>query len=117
MHVYVVDDDDGVRRSCAILLRAHGYDTYPCPSAEAFLEVLSPAEACCLVLDIRMPGMNGIELQSHLKTVGIEIPIIMLTGHGDVPLAVKAIKNGAIDFIEKPAEEAALLAALTEAEA
>ena len=117
MRVYVVDDDDAVRRSCAILLQAHGFDTVACASSEEFLDVMDTSRPCCLVLDIRMPGMNGIELQAHLKAQSIQIPVIMLTGHGDVPQAVKAIKNGAIDFIEKPAEEQALLTALGDAAA
>jgi FixJ family two-component response regulator len=117
MQVYVVDDDAAVLRSCSILLQAHGYKTVPCESAEAFLEVFDENAASCLVLDIRMPGMTGLELQIYLKDKSVGIPIIMLTGHGDVPAAVQAIKNGAIDFIEKPANEGALLSALREAEA
>lgn len=117
MQVYVVDDNEAVLRSCVILLRAHGYDTVACPSAEAFLDVHDRTTPGCLVLDIRMPGMSGLELQAHLNDRGIAVPIIMLTGHGDVPAAVQAIKNGAIDFIEKPADETALLSALEEARA
>lgn len=117
MLVYVVDDDAAVLRSCSILLQAHGFETVSCESAETFLDVYTRAKPGCLVLDIRMPGMSGLDLQTHLKDKGISIPIIMLTGHGDVPAAVKAIKNGAIDFIEKPAEEGALLAALEQARA
>lgn len=117
MQVYVVDDDAAVLRSCSILLQAHGFETTPCDSAEAFLKVVDYASPACLVLDIRMPGMSGLDLQAHLAEQRIAIPIIMLTGHGDVPAAVKAIKNGAIDFIEKPADETTLLAALQEAEA
>ena len=115
MQVYVVDDDAAVLRSCTILLQAHGFTTVPCESAEAFLRIFDRSQPACLVLDIRMPGTSGLELQTHLKDQGIAVPIIMLTGHGDVPAAVKAIKNGAIDFIEKPADEGALLAALEEA--
>lgn len=117
MLVYVVDDDAAVLRSCAILLQAHGYDTVACESAEVFLKTHDQTRPSCLVLDIRMPGMSGLELQAHLKEQSISVPIIMLTGHGDVPAAVKAIKNGAIDFIEKPADEATLLAALEEVRA
>ena len=86
-----------------------------CASAHAFLETYDPKEQSCVVLDIRMPGMSGLELQAHLIEKGINIPIIMLTGHGDVPAAVTAIKAGAIDFIEKPAAASALLSALEEA--
>lgn len=115
MRVYVVDDDAAVRRSCTILLQAHGFKATACASAHAFLETYDPKEQSCVVLDIRMPGMSGLELQAHLIEKGINIPIIMLTGHGDVPAAVTAIKAGAIDFIEKPADASALLSALGEA--
>lgn len=117
MRVYVVDDDAAVLRSCAILLQAHGYTTVSCGSAEAFLEAFEPSEPSALLLDIRMPGMSGLELQAHLNEKGISLPIILLTGHGDVRAAVRALKAGAIDFIEKPADEQALLTALHEAEA
>lgn len=115
MRVYVVDDDAAVRRSCTILLQAHGFKAVACESASAFLDTYDDAEEACLVLDIRMPGMTGLDLQAHLIDQGISIPIIMLTGHGDVPAAVTAIKAGAIDFIEKPADANALLSALEEA--
>jgi FixJ family two-component response regulator len=117
MRVYVVDDDAAVLRSCTILLGAHGYETVPCESAEAFLEAFDPASPAALLLDIRMPGMSGLDLQAHLNAQGITIPIILLTGHGDVRAAVRSLKAGAIDFIEKPADEGVLLAALREAEA
>ena len=115
MRVYIVDDDQAVMRSCSILLSAHGYETVPCDSAEAFLQVYDERHAACLVLDLRMPGMSGLQLQERLNEEGRNLPIIMLTGHGDVPAAVQAIKNGAIDFIEKPADETDLLNALKEA--
>lgn len=117
MRVYIVDDDAAVLRSCSILLQAHGYDTAPCSSADVFLKTYDKSKPACLVLDLRMPGMSGLELQEQLSADGISLPIIMLTGHGDVPAAVQAIKNGAIDFIEKPANEQDLLAALDEAAA
>jgi len=115
MQVYVVDDDAAVLRSCTILLQAHGYETTSCDSARTFLKLFDRSKPSCLVLDIRMPDMSGLELQAHLKVQGIAIPIVILTGHGDVSAAVKAIKNGAIDFIEKPADETMLLSALEEA--
>lgn len=115
MRVYIVDDDKAVMRSCSILLAAHGFDTIPCESAEAFLDVYDDQHPACLVLDLRMPGMSGLQLQQRLNEDGHSLPIIMLTGHGDVPAAVQAIKNGAIDFIEKPADETNLLNALSEA--
>ena len=117
MRVYVVEDEPSVRRSCAILLEAHGFKCVVCDSAEAFLEQYDGAENACLLLDIRMPGMSGLDLQDRLIEQGSELPIIILTGHGDVPAAVRAIKAGAIDFIEKPADPNALLAALAEAKA
>ncbi len=117
MRVYVVDDDASVLRSCVILLQAHGYATVSCSSAERFLEAFDADVPSALLLDIRMPGMSGLELQAHLNAKGISVPIILLTGHGDVRAAVQALKAGAIDFIEKPADEESLLAALREAEA
>lgn len=115
MRVYVVDDDAGVRRSCAILLQAHGFRSVTCPSAEAFLETYDGTRNACLLLDLRMPGMNGLELQEHLKHENIQLPVIILTAHGEVPEAVRAIKAGAVDFIEKPADGRVLLTALEEA--
>lgn len=115
MRVYTVDDDDAVRRSSTLLLRAHGYDAVSCASAELFLRSFDRGRAACVLLDIRMPGMSGLDLQSHLSDEGCDIPIVILTGHGDVPAAVRALKNGAIDFIEKPASEEQLLTALRQA--
>ena len=117
MLVYVVDDDPAVRRSLCILLGAHGHATHACASAEAFLDELDPERRACVLLDIRMPGIGGMALQARLAALGYPLPVIMLTGHGDVPLAVRAMKEGALDFIEKPPPEAALLAALAEARA
>lgn len=110
--VHVVDDDPGVRRSLCLLLSAHGYATAPADSAEAFLERFEPGAPACLLLDIRMPGMSGMDLQLRLRERAPDLPVVMLTGHGDVPLAVRAMKNGAADFLEKPVREQALLAAL-----
>lgn len=107
--VYVVEDNASVLKSLCALLGAHGHDTIGCVSAERFLEVFDPARKACLVLDLRLPGMSGTQLQSHLTENAISLPIIMVTGHGDVPIAVKAMRAGAIDFIEKPASEAQLL--------
>lgn len=115
--VYVVDDDAAVLRSLTMLLRAHGHEVVPCASATAFLQVFDPERQACLLLDLRMPGMSGSELQSHLVAEGYRIPVIVLTAHGDVPIAVRAMKQGAIDFIEKPADEEHLLAAIGEARA
>jgi FixJ family two-component response regulator len=100
--VYVVDDDDAVRDSLGMLLKAIGlkYETYA--SALDFLQRYQPAQHACLVADIRMPGLSGLELQQRLNEQGAEIPIIFITGHGDVPMAVTAMKSGAADFVQKP---------------
>ncbi|MCO6419326.1 response regulator [Siccirubricoccus sp. KC 17139] len=110
--VLVVDDDAAVRDSLALLLRSAGYAAAVRPSAEALLEDL-PAEAGCLIADIRMPGgLDGIALLEALRQRGRFLPTIIVTGHGDVPLAVRAMKAGAADFIEKPYEDTAILAAV-----
>jgi two-component system, LuxR family, response regulator FixJ len=110
--VYVVEDDASVLDSLCALLSAHGYVTVPCTSAERFLEVYSPERKACIMLDLRLPGMSGMQLQRHLGDIGVSIPIIVVTAHGDVPLAVQALRAGAIDFIEKPAQAERLLEAL-----
>lgn len=114
--VYIVDDDAPVRRSLAALLGAHGFATATCDSARSFLEIFEPARRACLMLDVRMPGITGLDLQAQLAKAGHRLPIIILTGHGDVPMAVRAMRAGALDFIEKPASERDLLAALSAAE-
>ena len=113
--VYVVEDNAAVLASLCALLAAHGIDTIPCPSAEHFIQIYDPAKRACMILDVRLPGMSGIQLQSYLNDNGIAIPIIVITAHGDVSIAVKAMRAGAIDFIEKPASKAQLLEALTTA--
>lgn len=115
--VYLVDDDPGVLRSTTLLLEAHGLAVEPCASAQAFLARFQPGRRGCLLLDLRMPGTDGPELQRRLAEQGHRLPVIMLTAHGDVPAAVRAMRAGAIDFIEKPAPEARLLAAVEEARA
>lgn len=100
--IYVVDDDGGVRDSLAVLLEAKGYTVSTFPTAAAFLETAATLRPGCLIVDIRMPGMGGLELQQHLAERGLAFPLVVITGHGDVPLAVRAMKAGAIDFIEKP---------------
>jgi FixJ family two-component response regulator len=107
--VFVVDDDAAVRDSIqelveSIGLRAEGYD-----SALAFLDAFKPQRPGCLVLDVRMVGMSGLVLQERLNELEAAIPVILLTGHGDVPMAVQAMQNGAVDFIQKPYREQALL--------
>jgi FixJ family two-component response regulator len=110
--VYVVDDDEPVRASLCALLAAYKYDAVASATAEEFLETFEPHDALCAFIDLRMPGMGGMELQRLLSERGIAVPIIILTAHGDVPLAVEAMKRGAIDFIEKPASESQLLSAI-----
>jgi two-component system response regulator DctR len=100
--VHVVDDDDAIRDALAWLLRSRGLAARTWPSAEAFLEDWSEEMRGCLVLDVRMDGMSGVELQDRLVESGSRLPVIFLTGHGDVPLAVGALKKGAFDFVEKP---------------
>ena len=100
--IYVVDDDDAVRDSLEALLLGEGYDVMGFGSAEAFLADGDPSIAGCCLMDVRMPGKDGLTLLSELGGDGRTLPIIVMTGHGDVPMAVKAMKLGAIDFIEKP---------------
>ncbi len=109
--VHIVDDDDAVRDSLSVLLGAAGFNVATYPSADAFL-MTAPQSAGCVVIDVRMPGMGGLELQEELARRGRRIPVIVMTGHADVPLAVKAMKAGAVDFVEKPFEEQAMLTAI-----
>lgn len=110
--IYVVEDDIAVLNSLCALLHAHGHNTIPSKSAEQFLQIFDPSLKACLILDLRLPGMSGMQLQSHLIDNGIAIPIVVITAHGDVPVAVKAMRSGAIDFIEKPPSEENLLEAV-----
>lgn len=107
--VYIVDDDEAIRDSLAWLLKTRGLAAETFASAEDFLERCGPHHAGCLVLDIRMPGMSGLELQEKLADAGCALPVIFLTGHADVPMAVAALKNGAFDFVEKPFNDNALV--------
>ena len=100
--VHVIDDDDAVRFSLRLLLETEGLKVADYVSADAFLMSYSSSEPGCIVSDIQMPGLSGLELQETLGTRGIHLPIIMLTGHADVPSAVRSLKAGAVDFIEKP---------------
>ena len=110
--IFVVDDDDAVRRGLAALLGAKGYAVETFPAAEAFLARAAPTPPCCLLADVRMPGMSGLELQAELKRRGAALPIVVITGHGDVAMAVTALKAGAVDFIEKPFDADAILDAV-----
>lgn len=110
--VYVVDDDEAIRRSLSFMLRTSGYKVELFASGEAFLKAAGKLEPGCVLLDIRMAGMDGLEVQQALARDGIGLPVIIMTGHGDVNLAVRAMKGGAIDFIEKPFEKVVLMSAL-----
>ena len=107
--VYLVDDDEAVRDSLGLLLRSVGMARAVYASALDFLEAYDPDQHACLVADIRMPGLSGLELQQRLNERRAEIPIIFITGHGDVPMAVTAMKSGAADFIQKPFRDQDLL--------
>lgn len=110
--VHVIDDDADVRQSLAFLLSAAGLAVRVHESAVAFLEVLPELKEGCVVTDIRMPHMDGLELQRRLGELKSGLPVIVMTGHGDVPLAVQAMKAGAVDFIEKPFDDEVLLSAI-----
>jgi len=110
--VHVIDDDAEVRQSLAFLLSTVGLAVRVHPSATAFLATLPEVQDGCIVTDVRMPGIDGIELQRRLKAKGVALPVIVMTGHGDISLAVEAMKAGAVDFIEKPFEDDVLIAAI-----
>lgn len=110
--VHVVDDDDALRRSVSFLLKTSGYAVTSWPTGVAFLKEARHAEPGCILLDVRMPEMDGLEVQAALADRGVDMPVIILTGHGDIPMAVAAMRAGAIDFLEKPFEKAALLSSV-----
>ena len=113
--VFVVDDDQAMRDSLRWLIESVGLAVECHDSAESFLESYYPGRAGCLLLDVRMPGMSGLELQEYLNKHEIDIPVVVITGHGDVPMSVRAMKQGAIDFIEKPFNDELLLEAIRRA--
>lgn len=113
--VHVVDDDEALRDSLRWLLESAGHRVATYASAKAFLATYAAEQGGCLLLDIRMPGMSGLELQDELERRGHAIPIVFITGHGDVPMAVNAVKKGALEFIEKPFNGQALLALIDNA--
>jgi two-component system, LuxR family, response regulator FixJ len=100
--VFVIDDDEAVRNSLRFLLKSVGIPAQTLPSATEFLQSYQPNQPGCLVLDVRMPGMSGLELQQQLNVRGATIPVIFITGHGDIPMAVEAMQHGAFDFLQKP---------------
>jgi len=113
--VHVIDDDDAVRDSLAFLLETADIPVRTYESAARFLEALPTAQGGCVVTDIRMPGMSGMELVARLNEMGFALPVIVITGHGDIPLAVEAMKAGVADFIEKPFDDEVMLLALRSA--
>lgn len=113
--IYIVDDDDAVRDSLSILIESAGHKAETFDLALAALDRCRTRRPDCILSDVRMPGMDGIEFQEKLTETGVDAPMIIMTGHGDVRLAVRAMKAGALDFIEKPFDDAAILASLAEA--
>lgn len=107
--IFVVDDDEGVRNALRFLLKQLGLATVTLASASEFLKTYKPEQPGCLVLDVRMPGMSGLELQQELNLRGAMIPVIFITGHGDVPMAVEAMQQGAFDFLQKPFRDQELI--------
>lgn len=107
--VYIVDDDQAICRSLTLLIQSIGLQVQSYNTAEDFLAAYEPSRLGCLVVDVRMPGMSGLELQEQLVQAGIDLPCIVITGHGDIPMAVDAMKAGVVDFVEKPFRDQALL--------
>jgi two-component system response regulator FixJ len=113
--VHVIDDDEAVRQSLTFLLKAAGHEVQTYDSATAFLHQLPQIKPGCVITDVRMPDVSGIDLLHRLKEMQVRIPVIVITGHGDVPLAVEAMKSGALEFLEKPFDDDALLVAVNAA--
>ncbi len=107
--VFIVDDDQEVRQALALLMESVGLQVETFESGNDFLQQFDPNRPGCMILDVRMPGMSGLELQARLAAEAIHPPVIIITGHGDVPMAVRAVQAGAVDFIEKPFNDQALL--------
>jgi FixJ family two-component response regulator len=113
--VFLVDDDPSVRRALARLIKSAGHQVQTFSSAQEFLGTRAGGEAACLVLDVRMPGLTGIELQRQLQTLNRNVPIVFMTGHGSIPMSVQAMKAGAVDFLPKPVKDTDLLRAIEQA--
>lgn len=113
--VHVIDDDEAIRQSLAFLLQAAKLEVKTYSTAMAFLDALPDAASGCVITDVRMPGMSGVDLLRRLKELKIGVPVIVITGHGDVALAVEAMKAGAVDFLEKPFDDDVLLASVQSA--
>jgi len=107
--VYIVDDDEAVRSALRLLMKSAGYTTVTFESAQEFLARYNAQQPGCLVLDVRMPGMSGMELQQELNRRGAILPVIFISGHGDIPMAVEAMHSGAFDFLQKPFKDQDLL--------
>lgn len=107
--IYIVDDDDGMRRALSVLMSTVGYNAVAFERPTEFLQKLDPNQPGCLVLDVRMPEMSGLEVQQQLNRSGSMLPVILITGHGDIPMAVQAMKDGAFDFLQKPFRDQDLL--------
>ena len=110
--IYVVDGDPQALQTQIAFLSAAGYAAIPCGSAEQFLKLFDSERKACVVMELRLPGMSGRELQDYLAANGLDIPIVIVTAHGDVPIAVQTLRAGAVDFIEKPAPQSRLLEAI-----
>lgn len=110
--IHIIDDEDSVRRSASFMLKTSGFSVQSWASGVAFLKEVRHVEAGCILLDVRMPEMDGLEVQRTLHERGVTMPVIILTGHGDISVAVRAMKAGAVDFIEKPFEKEVLLGAI-----
>ncbi|MDZ7893735.1 MAG: response regulator [Sphingobium sp.] len=117
LQVYLVDDDEAIRRSATFMLRTAGFRVESFESGDAFMKGMRHLEPGAVLLDIRMPGASGLDVQQAMNEHGITLPVIIMTGHGDVPIAVQAMKAGAVDFIEKPFEKSVLVNALENARA
>jgi two-component system, LuxR family, response regulator FixJ len=107
--VYIVDDDDGMRRALTVLITTVGYQPVAFAKPTEFLAKYDPNQPSCLVLDVRMPEMSGLEVQQQLNKKGSMLPVILISGHGDIPMAVQAMKDGAFDFLQKPFRDQELL--------
>lgn len=116
MHIHIVDDDAEILESVAFMLRAEGHDVHRYHSAEQLLEGFSKMKPGCLLVDLRLPGMSGLALQKYLHEHECDFPVVLMTGHGEVSSAVRAMKEGAVDFLEKPFSKSDLMAALGAAE-
>jgi FixJ family two-component response regulator len=115
VYVHIVDDDSAVRESLADLLRSMGYEAMLYGSTSEFLKVELPDGPACLILDVRLPGTSGLELQEYLRRIDIRLPVILMTGFGDIPMSVRGMKAGAVDFLTKPIRDQDLLDAVTAA--